>query len=128
MVEGAALTRPRVKVISSAKWEVNMTMKYHVASSAMVARMVGTLRSAAFDFTARKVINENARKSCAHITTRVSRKERHQVQVRGNPDSPYKSRMVVYAISMSLCRMIIHRRYASRGIGGSDRAAHGSSE
>ena len=120
MIEGVALTRPRVKVISSAKWEVNMTMKYHVASSAMVARIVGTLRSAAFDPVAKKATNKNARKSGVHIATRVSRKQRHQVQVRGNPDLPYKSRMVVYAISMGLCRVIIHRRYASRGIGGSD--------
>ena len=77
VVEGVALTRPRVKVNSSAKWEVNITMKYHVASSAMVARMVGILRSAALDLNAKKAINENARKSSAHIATRVSRKERH---------------------------------------------------
>ena len=70
VVEGVALTRPRVKVISSTKWEVNIIRKYHVASSTMVARMVGTLRSAALDLVAKKATSENARKSGAHVATR----------------------------------------------------------
>jgi len=60
---GVALTRPTVRVISSTRWALNITRKYHVASSAMVPRMLGTLSSEAFDFAAKKVINENARKS-----------------------------------------------------------------
>lgn len=44
-----ALTRPRIRVISSTKWEVNITRKYHVASSAMVPKMVGILTDDAFD-------------------------------------------------------------------------------
>jgi len=44
-----ALTRPRIRVISSTKWEVNITRKYRVASSAMVPRMVGILSDDAFD-------------------------------------------------------------------------------
>jgi len=119
VVEGVVLTRPRVRAISNTKWELNMIRKYHVASSAMVLRMLGTPRCDTFDFT-KKVINENARKSSVHIAVRVSRNEHHQVQVRGNHDVPYKSRVLVYVISRGLCRETIHRRYASRGIGGSD--------
>jgi len=53
-VEGVALTRPRVKVISSTKCEVNMIRKYHVASSAMALRMLGTLSFDIFDLVARR--------------------------------------------------------------------------
>ena len=70
-VEGVALTRPRVNVISSTKWELNITRKYHVASSAMVSRMLGTLIFDTFDLAAKKVINKNARKSGVRIAARV---------------------------------------------------------
>ena len=61
--EVAALTLPRSRVISSTKWEVNMIRKYHIASSAMVPRIVGILSFAASDLDAMKTINENARES-----------------------------------------------------------------
>ena len=60
---GVALTCPRVRVITSTKWELNMTRKYHVASSAMVSRRAGPLRFDTLDFAAKQTINENARKS-----------------------------------------------------------------
>jgi len=72
VVEGVALTRPRVRVISSTKWELNMTRKYHVASCAIVSRRVGPLRFDALDFAAKKVINENARKSGVYISPQGS--------------------------------------------------------
>ena len=75
-VEGVALTLPKIKVISSTKWELNMTRKYHVASWAMVPRIVGPLIFDVPDFAAKKVINENARKS-VYITPMVSRDGRH---------------------------------------------------
>ena len=62
------LTRPRARVISSTKWEVNIIRKYHVASSAMVPRMLGNLNFSVFDLIAKKMINENARKSGVHIS------------------------------------------------------------
>jgi hypothetical protein len=40
-----------------------MTMKYHVASSAMVSKIVVTWKPRAFDFFAHKVTNKNARTS-----------------------------------------------------------------
>ena len=64
-----ALTRPRFKVISSTKWEVNITRKYRVASSAMAFKIVGTLSPRASDVAAMKMIKENARKSCLHISS-----------------------------------------------------------
>ena len=72
VVEGVALTRPRVRVISSTKWELNITRKYHVASCAMVPKRVGPLRFNALDFAAEKVINENARKSGVYISPQGS--------------------------------------------------------
>jgi len=72
VVEGIALTRPRVRVISSTKWELNMTRKYHVASSAMVPRRVGPLIFDVPDFATKKVINENARKSGVYISSQGS--------------------------------------------------------
>lgn len=48
-----ALTRPRFNVNTSTKWEVNITRKYHVASSAIVSKMVGTLRPGTLDFFAK---------------------------------------------------------------------------
>jgi hypothetical protein len=58
-----ARTRPKTRVIVSTKWEVNITMKYNVASAAMVPRMVGILSLVAPDLDARKTINENASRS-----------------------------------------------------------------
>jgi len=53
----------RFRVITSTKWEVNMTRKYRVASSTMVPKMPGTLGPTVFDFFAKKMINKNARES-----------------------------------------------------------------
>ena len=61
-----ALTRPRLRVITSTKWEVNMTRKYRVASFVMDLKMVGILSPPALDLRASKTINENARKSDAN--------------------------------------------------------------
>ena len=72
VVEGVALTRPKSRVISSTKWEVNMTRKYHVASWAMVPRRVGPLIFGILDFAAKRVINENARKSGVCISPQGS--------------------------------------------------------
>ena len=57
------LTRPRIRVISSTKWEVNITRKYHVASSTTILRMLGKLSFGASDLIAKKTINKNARES-----------------------------------------------------------------
>ena len=67
-----ALTRPRVRVISSTKWELNITRKYRVASSAIVRRMFGILSVDAFDFAAKKMINENASKSGRYVSSKGS--------------------------------------------------------
>ena len=61
--ETVALTRASPKVISSTKWEVNITKKYRVASSAMFFKMVGILSPLASDTAAKKIIDQNARKS-----------------------------------------------------------------
>ena len=57
------LTRPRFKVISTTKWELAITRKYRVASSAMVLRIVGTLSPRVPDFAAKKMIDSKARES-----------------------------------------------------------------
>jgi len=62
----ATLTRPRVRVISSTKWEVNIIKKYKVESSAMVFRIFGSLPLVSFVVIAKKIINENASKSGAY--------------------------------------------------------------
>ena len=72
-----ALTRPRSKVISSTKWEVKITRKYHTASSATVPIIVGILRLPAPHLNAKNVINENARKSGIYVTSGVSQYDRH---------------------------------------------------
>ena len=65
------LTRPRSRVISSTKWEVNMTRKYRIASSAIVPKRLGILSFFASDFEAKKTINVKARKSSkVYITGR----------------------------------------------------------
>ena len=58
-----ALTRQRIRVISSTKCEVNITKKYRVASSKTVLNIPGTLGSSVFDRLAKKNVNKNARKS-----------------------------------------------------------------
>lgn len=63
----ALLTRPRFRVISRIKWEVNITRKYRVASSAMLLKIVGILVPCPSAFTAKKTITENARKSDSNI-------------------------------------------------------------
>ena len=126
VVEGVALTRPRVRVISSTKWELNITRKYHVASWAMAPRRVGPLIFDALDFPVKNMINENARKSGMYISPQGS-VEMNAIIVASSghyPDAPYNSRILVYAICRALCCSTIHRRYASRGIGGSRRPAH----
>ena len=62
-----ALTRPSFRVNSTTRWEVNITRKYRVASSTMVSKILRALIPGALDFTAQKIINENARKSNFHI-------------------------------------------------------------
>ena len=49
------------------KWDVNMTRKYLVASSAMVSQIVRTLTPGTFDFLVKKIISVNARKSDVRI-------------------------------------------------------------
>ena len=58
-----ALTRPRFRVNTRTKWEVNITRKYHVASSAMLSKIVGALSPSTLDLLAEKIINEKARES-----------------------------------------------------------------
>ena len=72
VVEVVGLTRPRVRVISSTKWELNITRKYHVASCAMVPRSVGPLIFDVPDFPVKNMINENARKSGVYISPQES--------------------------------------------------------
>lgn len=64
--EKVTLTRPRPMVISSTKWEVNMTKKYNAESSAMDFRMFGRLPLVFFITIVKKIINENAKKSGAY--------------------------------------------------------------
>lgn len=62
------LTRPTFRVMTSTKCEVNMTMKYHVASLAIVSKMVVTRTPCNFDFFAHKVTKKKARASVvAHV-------------------------------------------------------------
>lgn len=56
-------TRPRTRVISSMKWEVNMTRKYSVASFAMTSQRLGRLSPGALNLFANKMSNEKARES-----------------------------------------------------------------
>ena len=72
VIEVVGLTRPGVRVISSTKWELNITRKYHVASCAMVPRSVGPLIFDVPDFATKKVINENARKSGVYVSPQRS--------------------------------------------------------
>ena len=63
----AVLTRPRFRVISSTKWEVNITRKYRVASSAMVPKIVGILSPGVVHRVAKKIVSENASRSGVSI-------------------------------------------------------------
>ena len=62
-----ALTRPRFRVISSTKWEVNITKKYRVASSAIVLKIVGIWSPGVFVRLAKTMVNAKARKSEIYI-------------------------------------------------------------
>jgi hypothetical protein len=61
--EEVALTRPRIRFISSAKWEVNITRKYSVASFAMISQRFVNPSPGVLNLFAKKIINENASKS-----------------------------------------------------------------
>ena len=52
-MEAVALTRPRLSVNTSTKWAVNITRKYHVASSAMMSKIILPLSPEAFVLLAR---------------------------------------------------------------------------
>jgi hypothetical protein len=67
-----ALTRPSARVISSTKWEVNITRKYSVASSTMVAKIPVNSSPPIFDLLAKKRINKNARESGVYNVEVVS--------------------------------------------------------
>jgi hypothetical protein len=79
--ETVTLTRPRFRVITSTKWEVNMTRKYRVASSTMVPRMPETFDPPMFDFFAKKTISKKARVSgrghCRHGQNKSVGKKSH---------------------------------------------------
>ena len=61
--ETVALTRPRSRNISSTKREANITRRYHVAFSAMAPKIVGILNPRAFVDAAKRIVNENAKRS-----------------------------------------------------------------
>lgn len=58
-----ALTRPRFRVSTNARWAEKITRKYRVASSAIVLKIVGNLSTFFSDFAAKTTINKNARES-----------------------------------------------------------------
>ena len=49
-----------------------MTKKYRVPSSAMVLKITGILDPRVFDWVAKNIVNENARKSSSHAFPYVS--------------------------------------------------------
>ena len=59
------LTGPRFRVMISTKCEENMTMKYRIASAAMVPMIVRTLSPRTLSLVAKNVIVKNARESGA---------------------------------------------------------------
>ena len=67
------LTRPRVRVISNTKWEVNITRKYQVAPSAMILESTGSLSPCAFVFIAKNIIATNARESIYTSSHKINR-------------------------------------------------------
>ena len=67
-----ALTRPRFRVNTSTKCEENITRKYHVASSAILSKIVGTLSPGTFAFLAEKMISEKARESDVYALSAAS--------------------------------------------------------
>ena len=52
-----------MRVISSTRWEVNITRKYRMASLAMTSKRLGNPSPGIFDFFAKKITSENARQS-----------------------------------------------------------------
>ena len=115
----APLARPKIMVITSTKWEENMTRKYLVASSAIVPKMGGTLVPDGTIWPHRVVessINENARESEELIGGEVRTiSPRFEIPAH----APYNKEMLVYAISRVLCGAKTHTRNASMGICGS---------
>lgn len=61
--ERVVLTRPRFRVITRTKCEVNMTRKYRVASSAIFPKIVWKLRLVLLHRFAKKTMDKNTRKS-----------------------------------------------------------------
>ena len=61
--EMVALTGPRFRVNTNARWALKITKKYLVASSAIVLKIVGILSARFSGFAARKMIEKNARES-----------------------------------------------------------------
>lgn len=57
------LTRANMRVVMITRWEVNITRKYHVASSTIVPRILETSSPCFFDVLAKKTIKENVRNS-----------------------------------------------------------------
>lgn len=109
-----ALTRPRFMVISNTKWEVNMTRKYRVASSATTPKILGAPNVGILDRIAREIISENARKSGTYSFSRVS-----VIPAKFNDSwAPYKSAMLMHATNRLLCSTKAQIRYASRGTSG----------
>ena len=70
--EVVPLTRARFRVNTRTRWEENTTRKYHVASFAMMSKIIGTLDPGALNFLAKNVIKENARESEVWILSEVS--------------------------------------------------------
>ena len=60
------LTHLRIKDITSANWEANITRKNSIESSTMVARMTETLTPVAFNFAMDEMINVKVRMSNSH--------------------------------------------------------------
>ena len=63
------LTRPRARVISNTKWEVNITRKYQIAPSVMILENSGSFSPCAFAFVAKNIMTKNARESDTHIAS-----------------------------------------------------------
>ena len=111
-----ALTRPRIRVISSTKWEVNITRKYRVASSAMVPRMVGILTDDAFDLMtsasggkSRLVFERIDRSLCCHSRCAVWKQYPQPDTAVGAPEVPLDIRLgpcvqCYYSLGSRQCR------------------------
>ena len=111
-------------VISNTKWEVNMTRKYRVASSATTPKILGAPNAGILDRIARVIISENARKSGAYSFSRIS-----VIPTKFNDSwAPYKSAMLMHATNRLLCSTNAQIRYASRGTSGMEEAAYEKSQ